>query len=132
MNERKTDAPRAWRSTGIGRTRDTGRCVSELLIEHGIAPHQKGYAALRDGVRVLAELNRCCRVRTNEDLYPLLGATGTQVEHAVRDAIKTAWERRAAAAQTDLFFGTCQPTGAAFLYTLAERVRDRMAAEKEA
>ena len=133
MNERHTDAPRPWHSTAVGRTRDAGRCVSELLMGLGIAPHLKGYAALRDGVRMLAETSRTRRIRTNEDLYPLLGEKGSQIEHAVRDAIRTAWERNAeTAAQTDLFFGIEQPTNAVFLYTLAERVRDRMNAEWEA
>ena len=96
-----------------------------MYVELGIAPHQSGYTALRDGVRMLAELSRTRRVRTNKDLYPLLGAKRTQVEHAVRDAIRLAWTRKSAA-QTDLFSGTQPPTNAVFLYTLAEQVRDRL------
>ena len=110
----------------IRRTKDAQRQIGELLFELGVTPHTEGYALLRDGVRVLADAERYRHIRLTDELYSLIGELYRQekprVEHAVRDAIRLAWQRENAEPQTALQNGEA-PSNAALLYLLAYRMK---------
>ncbi len=109
----------------VRRTRDAHRQIGELLLAIGITPHTEGYAMLRDGSRLIADCDRYRRIGMTEALYPLIGTGfghGNAAEHAMRDAIRTAWRREDAKQRID-GFGDEAPSNAALLYLLAGRVQ---------
>ena len=100
--------------------KDARREIGELLLELGITPHTEGYAMLRDGTRLIADCDRFRRIGMTAQLYPLLGASYRRrngTEHAMRDAIRTAWQR------DDANRGKEAPSNAALLYMLAARMQ---------
>lgn len=110
----------------VRRTRDAHRQAGELLLALGITPHTAGYAMLRDGSRLVADCDRCRQIGMTEALYPLIGTSFGRragAEHAMRDAIRTAWRRMDGEA-----FEKEAPSNAALLYRLAGQlaiVRER-------
>lgn len=112
------------------RTADAQRQIGELLLSLGVTPHTEGYAMLRDGARLLSDGDRCRRMRLTNELYPLLGESferkQSRAEHAMRDAVRLAWQREEPEREA-LCCGET-PSNAALLYLLAgyvQAVRNR-------
>lgn len=104
------------------RARRANRCIGELLLELGVAPHTEGFTALCKGSMVLTAQGES-RLRLNDTLYPLVQRgsekTGISAEHAIRDAIRNGWQREPSALRAKLFPSGRAPTNAEVLYTLA-------------
>lgn len=105
------------------------RRVSDLLVRLGVRPNLKGYQYLRVAVKL------CLNDREELDgitkrLYPSVarkcGATSAKVEHAVRHAIETAWEKGNEREQKAVFGYSCRegkrPTNSEFITQLVEYV----------
>lgn len=111
---------------GVRRTRDAQRETGELLLRLGVTPHTEGYAMLRDGARLIARCGRYRQIGMTNELYPLLAEGYRQrdgaAEHAVRDAIRLAWQREDPDRQALCCDGGT-PSNAAFLYLLAGQMR---------
>ena len=100
--------------------------VSNLLLELGVPTNLRGYSYLRDAI--LAEIRQPGQQLTKA-LYPDVGkpygASGSQVERSIRDAIGKAWMRRNDAHWAPYFpMDTTgqipKPSNAVFICTLAE------------
>ncbi len=104
------------------RATDAHRQIGELLFLLGVTPHTEGYAMLRDGARLIADGGRFRKLRMTEELYPLLGESfrkkRSYAEHAMRDAVRIAWQREDADRKA-LYFDDEAPSNAALLYQLA-------------
>jgi two-component system response regulator (stage 0 sporulation protein A) len=70
--------------------------ISKIFINVGIPPHIKGYAFLREGVKMAVEEPSIINHITKK-LYPSIGekfqTTPSKVERAIRHAIEVAWNR---------------------------------------
>ena len=109
---------------------DDRTLVSNLLLAVGIATNLRGYSYLRDAI--LAELREPGQ-QVTKTLYPDVGkpygATGAQVERAIRTAIEKAWLRR----NDDLwkqYFPTdssglvSKPSNGVFICAMANHIRN--------
>lgn len=114
------------------------RMVTELLLYSGVAPHLRGFRMLRSAVLMLLSEPKGKKLSVIHQIYPTIAgqyeATPSMVEHSMRHAIDSAWMRADLEAIETLFGYTVQenkgtPSNAAFLHTLADRVRIRY--EKE-
>lgn len=69
--------------------------VSDLLMRLGVPPKRAGYRYLREAIPIMA---RNPHLSITKELYPAVAALcqsdGNNVEHSIRSAIHTAWERR--------------------------------------
>lgn len=102
--------------------------ASVMLMELGISTKLRGYAYLREAI---VETMRCPGQMVTKELYPkvgkLCGASSTQVERSIRNAICKAWEQRNEAVWRQIFLpapgGALErPTNAAFISCIAERI----------
>lgn len=109
------------------RVRDAQRQAGELLFRIGITPHTAGFAMLRDGVRLLSDCDRNRHLKLTEELYPAIAAIYLQsngsIEHAMRDAIRLAWQREDKD-RSSLLCEEQAPSNAALLYALSEHLRN--------
>ena len=121
-----TQGSRFSRAQGTRRVRDAQQQAGELLLRLGMTPHTEGYAMLRDGTRLLACVGYSRHVQMTNELYPLLAASYRQndrkSEHAMRDAIRLAWQKNGAE-RSALFPEDEPPSNAALLYLLAGCLR---------
>lgn len=110
---------------------DDRTVVSNLLLTLGIATNLRGYCYLRDAI--LAE-NREPGQQVTKTLYPDVGkpygASGAQVERAIRTAIEKAWTRRNDGLWRQFFpangEGTVpKPSNAVFISTLAYHIKNK-------
>ncbi len=116
-------------------SRLTDRICSESLLQLGVSPRLQGYEMLRLGVQFLLLRPITAEMHIMTDLYPVVakqtGTSVSKVEHAMRNAIETAW-MRADYNELEAFIGYTTreskptPSNSAFLYMLAERVRMRL------
>ena len=102
--------------------------VSNLLLTLGVPTNLRGYGYLRDAI--LAEIHQPGQQLTKA-LYPDVGkpygATGSQVERSIRDAVSKAWMRRSNGIWSQYFpmdaVGDIpKPSNAVFICTLADRL----------
>ena len=111
------------RSAARERVRRTGRCIGELLMELGVAPHTAGFCALRVGTVLLTERETEYRQRLIDTLYPIVERYAAQerlsAEHAIRDTVRISFSREPSALRTKLFPDGSAPTNAEILYALA-------------
>ena len=109
-------------SKPLRRYADARRQIGELLFRLGVTPHTVGYAMLRDGVMLLSDGDRYRQMQLTTELYPLLGESAQkktgQAEHAMRDAVRLAWQKEGAASEIP-YIGEETPSNAALLYQLA-------------
>lgn len=105
--------------------------VSNLLLTLGIPTNLRGYCYLRDAI--LAEIRQPGQQLTKA-LYPDVGrpygASGSQVERSIRDAVGKAWLRRSDAQWGQYFPMDAQgqipkPSNAVFITTLADFISGR-------
>lgn len=107
---------------------DARNVVSNLLLSLGIPTKLRGYPCLREAI---LEVMREPGQQVTKTLYPrvaqLCGGNGTQVERAIRGAIKAAWEKRddrlwEVFFQPDADGNIPRPSNAAFISCLADRI----------
>ena len=90
--------PRAefFRTAAIGTAPSIDERLSNLFLTIGIPAHIKGYAFLREAVKMVVE-NPDIINRITKELYPGIGkrfnTSASKVERAIRHAIEVAWSR---------------------------------------
>ena len=104
--------------------------ISEIFISIGIPPHIKGYAYLREGIKMTIERPYIINSVTKE-LYPSIAkkfsTTSSKVERAIRHAIEVAWNRGRIEAINAIFgariyLGTEKPTNSEFIALVADKL----------
>ena len=104
--------------------------ISEIFISIGIPPHIKGYAYLREGIRLTIEKPYIINSVTKE-LYPSIakkfGTSSSKVERAIRHAIEVAWNRGRIDAINAIFgariyLGAEKPTNSEFIALVADKL----------
>lgn len=104
--------------------------ISNIFISIGIPPHIKGYAYLREGIKMAVDdpqvINNVTKI-----LYPVIGekyhTTASKVERAIRHAIEVAWNRGRIDAINAIFgarvyIGTEKPTNSEFIALVADKL----------
>ena len=104
--------------------------ISEIFISIGIPPHIKGYAYLREGIKMTIEKPYIINSVTKE-LYPSIAkkfsTSASKVERAIRHAIEVAWNRGRIDAINAIFgariyLGTEKPTNSEFIALVADKL----------
>ena len=104
--------------------------ISEIFISIGIPPHIKGYAYLREGIKMTIERPYIINSVTKE-LYPSIAkkfaTTPSKVERAIRHAIEVAWNRGRIDAINAIFgariyLGNEKPTNSEFVALVADKL----------
>ena len=104
--------------------------ISDIFISIGIPPHIKGYAYLREGIRMTVERPHVINNVTKE-LYPGVAkaydTTPSKVERAIRHAIEVAWNRGRidainAVFGTRVYLGSEKPTNSEFIALVADKL----------
>lgn len=104
--------------------------ISTIFTTIGIPPHIKGFAYLREGIKMaVAEPGIINRV--TKDLYPRIAAkyetSSSKVERAIRHAIEVAWNRGRTDAISSVFgarvyIGSERPTNSEFIALVADKL----------
>ena len=104
--------------------------ISEIFISIGIPPHIKGYAYLREGIKMTIAHPYIINSVTKE-LYPSIArhfnTTSSKVERAIRHAIEVAWNRGRIDAINAIFgariyLGSEKPTNSEFIALVADKL----------
>ncbi len=104
--------------------------ISNIFISIGIPPHIKGYAYLREGIKMAVEDPHVIN-NVTKGLYPVIGekfqTTASKVERAIRHAIEVAWNRGRIDAVNAIFgarvyIGTEKPTNSEFIALVADKL----------
>lgn len=104
--------------------------ISDIFISIGIPPHIKGYAYLREGIKMTVKQPRIINNVTKE-LYPgvaeIYKTTSSKVERAIRHAIEVAWNRGRidainAVFGTRVYLGSEKPTNSEFIALVADKL----------
>jgi len=104
--------------------------ISKIFINVGIPPHIKGYAFLREGVKMAVEDPEIINNITKK-LYPMIGekysTTASKVERAIRHAIEVAWNRGRiesinAILGVRAYVGAEKPTNGEFIALVADKM----------
>ena len=104
--------------------------ISKIFINVGIPAHIKGYAFLREGVRLAVEDPEIINNITKK-LYPAIGkrysTTASKVERAIRHAIEVAWNRGRIESINNIlgvraYVGTEKPTNGEFIALVADKM----------
>ena len=110
--------------------------ISKIFINVGIPAHIKGYAFLREGVKMAVEDPMIINNITKR-LYPSIGekynTTASKVERAIRHAIEVAWNRGRIESINNIlgvraYVGQEKPTNGEFIALVA----DKMLLERDA
>ncbi len=126
------EKPKEERELGVAKRRaiSTEEKISEIFIAIGIPPHIKGYAYLRESIRLTMERPTYISSVTKE-LYPTVAkkyrTTSSKVERAIRHAIEVAWNRGRIDAINAIFgariyLGTEKPTNSEFIALVADKL----------
>ena len=104
--------------------------ISNIFISIGIPPHIKGYAYLREGIKMAVEDPHVIN-NVTKGLYPVIGekfqTTASKVERDIRHAIEVAWNRGRIDAVNAIFgarvyIGTEKPTNSEFIALVADKL----------
>lgn len=104
--------------------------ISNIFISIGIPPHIKGYAYLREGIKMAVETPSIINNITKQ-LYPKIAekfdTTASKVERAIRHSIEVAWNRQRVDAINAVFgvrvyIGTEKPTNSEFIALVADKL----------
>ena len=104
--------------------------ISNIFISIGIPPHIKGYAYLREGIKMAVE-NPSIINNITKQLYPKIAekfdTTSSKVERAIRHSIEVAWNRQRIDAINAVFgvrvyIGTEKPTNSEFIALVADKL----------
>ena len=115
----------------FGAKESNGKITEKALVKHlarlGFAPHLRGYAYLKTGIRHCLEAPQEMESVTKL-LYPAIakehGTTAARVEHGIRHAIALAWEERDEE-ECGFIFGfrkSHRPTNSEFLAALTDYI----------
>ena len=104
--------------------------ITRIFLTIGIPPHIKGYAYLREGVKIAVKEPSVLN-RVTKDLYPRIAkkfdTTPTKVERAMRHAIENGWNK-GRIKLINLTFGTRsyvsseKPTNSEFIALVADKL----------
>ncbi|MBP5372630.1 MAG: sporulation transcription factor Spo0A [Clostridia bacterium] len=104
--------------------------ISKIFISVGIPPHIKGYAYLREGVKMAIDSPQIINSITKQ-LYPSIGekysTSASKVERAIRHAIEVAWNRGRIDSINSVFgvrayVGSEKPTNGEFIALVADKM----------
>lgn len=104
--------------------------ISKIFINVGIPPHIKGYAFLREGVKMAVDDPSIINNITKK-LYPMIGekfqTTPSKVERAIRHAIEVAWNRGRIETINSIlgvraYIGAEKPTNGEFIALVADKM----------
>lgn len=104
--------------------------ISNIFITIGIPPHIKGFAYLREGIKMTVE-DQSVINRVTKELYPKIGekfnTSASKVERAIRHAIEVAWNRGRTDAISSIFgakvyIGNERPTNSEFIALVADKL----------
>lgn len=104
--------------------------ISKIFISVGIPPHIKGYAYLREGVKMAVDNPKIINSITKK-LYPMIGdkyeTSASKVERAIRHAIEVAWNRNRIDSINSVFgvrayVGSEKPTNGEFIALVADKM----------
>ena len=104
--------------------------ISKIFINVGIPPHIKGYAFLREGVKMAVENPEIINNITKK-LYPMIGVkystSASKVERAIRHAIEVAWNRGRIENINNIlgvraYIGAEKPTNGEFIALVADKM----------
>lgn len=103
--------------------------LSKIFISVGIPPHIKGYAFLREGVKMVVKQPEIINNITKR-LYPMIGdkfdTTPSKVERAIRHAIEVSWAKGRIDTINNLFgvsvFMGEKPTNGEFIALIADKM----------
>lgn len=104
--------------------------ISNIFISIGIPPHIKGYAYLREGIKMAVNKPSIIN-RVTKELYPKIGVkfetSASKVERAIRHAIEVAWNKGRIDAINSVFgsrvyIGTEKPTNSEFIALVADKL----------
>ncbi|MBP5177161.1 MAG: sporulation transcription factor Spo0A [Clostridia bacterium] len=104
--------------------------ISKIFISVGIPPHIKGYAYLREGVKMAVKSPDVINNITKK-LYPGIGekysTSASKVERAIRHAIEVAWNRGRIDSINSVFgvrayVGSEKPTNGEFIALVADKM----------
>ena len=104
--------------------------ISKIFISVGIPPHIKGYAYLREGVKMAVDNPQIINSITKK-LYPMIGdkydTSASKVERAIRHAIEVAWNRNRIESINSVFgvrayVGSEKPTNGEFIALVADKM----------
>ena len=132
IRELAKETTMAGKDTAIGKRKPITieEKVSEIFIAIGIPPHIKGYAYLREGIKLTIDRPYIINSVTKE-LYPSIAkrfsTTSSKVERAIRHAIEVAWNRGRIDAINAIFgsriyLGTEKPTNSEFIALVADKL----------
>ena len=123
--EIKTSAPREKKNAA-----SLDEKISNIFISIGIPPHIKGYAYLREGIKMTVAQPSIINNVTKQ-LYPSIAekfsTTASKVERAIRHSIEVAWNRQRVDAINAIFgvrvyIGTDKPTNSEFIALVADKL----------
>lgn len=123
----------SWKGLGVSRqfepTKEVAVTITEILHALGISPNIKGFCYVREAIRLTIESPEMLHSVTTA-LYPTIAktyqSTPTNVERAIRYAIKFAWDNGDADIINSYFGRTKQnkkPTNSQFIATIADNIR---------
>lgn len=103
--------------------------LSKIFISVGIPPHIKGYAFLREGIKMVVKQPEIINNITKR-LYPMIGdkfdTTPSKVERAIRHAIEVSWAKGRIDTINNLFgvsvFMGEKPTNGEFIALIADKM----------
>lgn len=104
--------------------------ISNIFMSIGIPPHIKGYAYLREGIKMAVNKPSIIN-RVTKELYPKIGekfeTSASKVERAIRHAIEVAWNKGRIDAINSVFgsrvyIGTEKPTNSEFIALVADKL----------
>ena len=104
--------------------------ISKIFISVGIPPHIKGYAYLREGVKMAIDCPQIINSITKK-LYPGISekyaTSPSKVERAIRHAIEVAWNRGRIESINSVFgvrayVGSEKPTNGEFIALVADKM----------
>ncbi len=104
--------------------------ISNIFTTIGIPPHIKGYAYLREGIKMAVE-DQSVINKVTKELYPKIGekfeTSASKVERAIRHAIEVAWNRGRTEAISSVFgarvyIGSERPTNSEFIALVADKL----------
>ena len=104
--------------------------ISDIFMAIGVPPHIKGYAYLREGIKITVTKPYMIN-NVTKGLYPGIaekfGTTPSKVERAIRHAIEVAWNRGRIEAinavfGTRIYLGTEKPTNSEFIALVADKL----------
>lgn len=129
IGDTKSRAPQVYKNEEK-RPQNIDEKISKIFISVGIPPHIKGYAYLREGVKMAIDSPQIINSITKR-LYPSIGekysTSASKVERAIRHAIEVAWNRGRIDSINSVFgvrayVGSEKPTNGEFIALVADKM----------